>query len=209
MHRVQRFVGVLAHCIGPVDSAVYRARRTSSAPAVARQVSARTRSDEGGFPGCVARTSSPRVHGSGAVTCRTRARWDRAHQGYAGPARGRTSTSITRSRAPSLRSERLLVRQIPANSAHSQPLVRQIRQRQPAMFYRYVSGDCWSAFLGHVVISLDGSCACHGIFIQRLKGLAATAVRRGGGATEFRVRFSAFASPRNVTAPTANRVPSA
>ena len=63
-------------------------------------------------------------------------------------------------------------------------------------FYRYVSGDCWSAFLGHVVISLDGSCACHGIFIQRLKGLAATAVTRGAPPTESRARFSAFASPQ-------------
>ena len=112
MRRLHRFVGVQVYHMGAVDSAVYRARRTSSAPAVTRQVSARTRSDEGGFPGCVARTSSPRVHGSGAVTCRTRARWDRAHQGYAGPARGRTSTSITRSWAPSLRSERAVA---PAN----------------------------------------------------------------------------------------------
>ena len=178
--------------MGAVDSAVYRARRTSSAPAVTRQVSARTRSDEGGFPGCVARTSSPRVHGSGAVTCRTRARWDRAHQGYAGPARGRTSTSITRSWAPSLRSERAVA---PANPGElcsfTASRAPNQSQRQPGMFasrgtfYRYVSGDCWSVFLGHVVISLDGSCACHGIFTQRLCGLAATAVMRGAPPQSF------------------------
>ena len=161
MHRVQRFVGVLAHCMGPVDSAVYRARRTSSAPAVTRQESARTRSDEGGFPGCVARTSSPRVHGSGAVTCRTRARWDRAHQGYAGPARGRTSTSITRSRAPSLRSERAVAPADPGElcSFTASRAPDQTTSAGPVCARGHVlqvrRGNCWSMFLPPVGTRLN------------------------------------------------------
>ena len=112
MRLVRRFSGVLLSHMGAAYFAAHRAPRTHLAPDVTRQVSARITSDGGWIPRPVARTSSPRVHGSGFVVCRTRARWDRAHQGYVGHTRGRTRTSITRSRAPSLRSERAVA---PAN----------------------------------------------------------------------------------------------
>ena len=111
MRLVRRFSGVLLSHMGAAYFAAHRAPRTHLAPDVTRQVSARITSDGGWIPRPVARTSSPRVHGSGFVVCRTRARWDRAHQGYVGHTRGRTRTSITRSRAPSLRSERAVTGQ--------------------------------------------------------------------------------------------------
>ena len=127
-------------------------RPTSPHTALPARTSLR-KSHGGWIPRPVARTSSPRVHGSGFVVCRTRARWDRAHQGYAGPARGRTSTSITGSWAPSLRSERAVA---PANpgelcSFTASRAPDQTTSAGPVCARGHVlqvrRGNCWSMFL--------------------------------------------------------------
>ena len=107
----------------------------------------------GWIPRPVARTSSPRVHGSGFVVCRTRARWDRAHQGYVGHTRGRTRTSITRSRAPSLRSERAVAPADPGElySFTASRAPDQTTSAGPVCARGHVlqvrRGNCWSTFL--------------------------------------------------------------
>ena len=137
--------------MGAVDSAAHRARRTNSAQAVTRQVSARITSDGGWIPRPVARTSSPRVHGSGAVVCRTRARLDRAHRGYVGRARGRTSSSIAPSRAPSLRSERAVA---PANPGELCSFTASRAPDQPALLGIYQLNR--REILRREILPLDG-----------------------------------------------------
>ena len=153
MRLVRRFSGVLLSHMGAAYFAAHRAPRTHLAPDVTRQVSARITSDGGWIPRPVARTSSPRVHGSGFVVCRTRARWDRAHQGYVGHTRGRTRTSITRSRAPSLRSERAVAPADPGElySFTASRAPDQTTSAGPVCARGHVlqvrRGNCWSMFL--------------------------------------------------------------
>ena len=188
--------------MGSAYFAAHRAPRTHLAPDVTRHVSARITSDGGWIPRPVARTSSPRVHGSGAVVCRTRARLDRAHQGYVGRPRGRTSSSIAPSRAPSLRSERAVA---PANpgelcSFTASRAPNQTTSACPVCVRGRVlqvrKGICWSIFLTHVGTRLNGICASHKVGIQRLCGLAAATVSPRGGPAAFRARFSAFGPTR-------------
>ena len=199
--------------MGAVDSAAHRARRTNSSQAVTRQVSARITSDGGWIPRPVARTSSPRVHGSGAVVCRTRARLDRAHQGYVGRPRGRTSSSIAPSRAPSLRSERAVA---PANpgelcSFTASRAPNQTTSACPVCVRGRVlqvrKGNCWSIFLTHVGTRLNGICASHKVGIQCLCGLAAATVSPRGVPQRFGPVSALLDPPVKMATQAVNKVP--
>ena len=199
--------------MGAAYFAAHRAPRTHLAPDVTRQVSARITSDGGWIPRPVARTSSPRVHGSGFVVCRTRARWDRAHQGYVGHTRGRTRTSITRSRAPSLRSERAVA---PANpgelcSFTASRAPNQTTSACPVCVRGRVlqvrKGICWSIFLTHVGTRLNGICASHKVGIQCLCGLAAATVSPRGVPQRFGPVSALLDPPVKMATQAVNKVP--